>query len=331
MASARLIDQRIEQPALVGREQRAGLVAVDADDADGAAAGAHRQEQALRAGQRVRAAPGGAVVLPGPFRRGEIGLVEHVLRRIAGLDGDRAVLGQQQHDPHLQHQRGLVGRRPEHVVERADAGELAAERVERFGRARARHRGHRLRAAARGDIGDDDRHDREEDEGGDVGRIGDREGVDRRQEEEIVAERRGDAGEQRRPQAEAHGDADDRRQEHEIDVLDAEPGLDQLADAERRRRPRAAPRHRAADRRAAAPSAARTVFFGIGSPASSSPAMTWTLMLPERRTRSCTTEPCRISNQRERVDLPMTICVTLLACAKPMTSSAMPPVAARNA
>ena len=63
--------------------------------------------------------------------------------------------------------------------------------------------------------------------------IGDGEGVDRRQEEEIVAERRRDAGEQRRPQAEAHGDADDRRQEHEVDVLDAEPGLDQQADAER--------------------------------------------------------------------------------------------------
>ena len=48
---------------------------------------------------------------------------------------------------------------------------------------------------------------------------------------------------------------------------------------------------------------------------SSSPAITWTLMSPERRTRSWTTEPCRISNQRERVDLPMTIWVTLLASA----------------
>jgi hypothetical protein len=44
-------------------------------------------------------------------------------------------------------------------------------------------------------------------------------------------------------------------------------------------------------------------------------------MLPERRTRSWTTEPYRISNHRDRVDLPMTICVTLLACAKPITSS----------
>ena len=107
----------------------------------GAAAGAHRQEQALGARQRIGAAAGGAIVLPGPVGGGEIGLVERVLRRIAGLDGDRAVLRQQQHDAHLQHQRGLVGGRPEHVVERADARELAAEGVERLGGARPADRG----------------------------------------------------------------------------------------------------------------------------------------------------------------------------------------------
>ena len=91
-----LVDQRIEQPALVGREQRARLVAVDADDADRAAAGAHRQEQPLGAGQRIGAAAGRTVVLPGPVRGGQIRVVERVLRRIAGLDRDRAVLRQQQ-------------------------------------------------------------------------------------------------------------------------------------------------------------------------------------------------------------------------------------------
>ena len=54
----RLVGQRVEQTALVGGQQRARLVAVDADDADRAAAGAHRQEQALGAGQRVGTAPG---------------------------------------------------------------------------------------------------------------------------------------------------------------------------------------------------------------------------------------------------------------------------------
>ena len=147
-----LVDQGVEQAALVGRQQRPGLVAVDADDADGAAAGAHRQEQPLGAGQRVGAAPGGPVVLPRPFGGREIRVVERVLGRIAGLDGDRAVLRQQQHDAHLQHQRGLIGGRPQHVVERADAGQLAAEGVERLRRARALVRGHGLRAHARGDV-----------------------------------------------------------------------------------------------------------------------------------------------------------------------------------
>ena len=49
----RLIDQRVEQAALIRGEKRARLVAVDADDADGTAPGAHGQEQALGAGQRV--------------------------------------------------------------------------------------------------------------------------------------------------------------------------------------------------------------------------------------------------------------------------------------
>ena len=203
----------------------------------------------VRIGRNRRLAPGsvseprpaGAVVLPRPVRRGEIGLVERVLRRIAGLDGDRAVLRQQQHDADLQHQRGLIGGRPQHVVERADAGELAAEGVERLRRARPRHRRHGLGAhRARRRCETMTAIDDEEDEGRDVGRIGDRERVDRRQEEEIVAERCSDAGEQRRPQAVAHRHADDRRQEHEIDVLDAEPGLDQLRRRRARRRPRAA-------------------------------------------------------------------------------------------
>ena len=61
-----LIDQCIEQAALVRREQRALLVAVDADHADGAAPGPHGQEQPLRAWQRLRSPPGDAIVLPGP-------------------------------------------------------------------------------------------------------------------------------------------------------------------------------------------------------------------------------------------------------------------------
>ena len=194
----------------------------------------------VRIGRNRRLAPGSvseprpaeSVVLPGPFRRREVGLVEHVLRRIAGLDGDRAVLRQEQHDAHLEHQRDLIGGCPQHVVERADRGELAAEGVEQFGRPRPRDRRHGLRANARGDIRDEHRHEGKETEGRDIVRVADREGVERRKEEEVVDERRGDACKERRPEAEAHRDRDDCRQEDEIDVLDAEPAADQLAHAQ---------------------------------------------------------------------------------------------------
>ena len=131
-----LVHQRIEQPPLVRRKQRSGPVVVDADDADRSASGSHRQEQPLGARQRVRAAPGRAIVAPCPVRGGKIGLVELILGRIARLHGDNAILGQQQHDPHFQHQRGLVGGRPQHIIERRRARELAAEGVKRFRRPR---------------------------------------------------------------------------------------------------------------------------------------------------------------------------------------------------
>ena len=76
---------------------------------------------------------------------------------------------------------------------------------------------------------------REQGKGRDVVRIGDGERVDRRQEEKIVGQRRSDAGEQRGQQAEAHGDADDGGEEDQIDVLDADPSVDQFAAAERDR------------------------------------------------------------------------------------------------
>ena len=122
-----LVQQGVEQAPLVGGQHRSRLVAIDAHHGDGAAASMHRQEQALGAGQRIGAATGGVVVFPRPSRGGEIGVVKDVFRRIAGLDRDRTVLGQQQHDPHFQQQGGLIGGGPKDVVERSGAGKLAAE------------------------------------------------------------------------------------------------------------------------------------------------------------------------------------------------------------
>ena len=52
--------------------------------------------------------------------------------------------------------------------------------------------------------------------------IGDGEGVERRQEEEVVGQHADEAGEQRRPQAVNHRADQDRSQEHQRDVGDAE-------------------------------------------------------------------------------------------------------------
>ena len=152
----RLVGQRIEQPLLLGRQQRTLLVVVETDDADRRASGPQREIEPLGARQRVGAAAGGAVVLPGPARRGDVGIGQRVVGRIAGLDGDRAVFRQQQHHAQLEHGGDLEGGRPQHVVERAGAGQLLAEQIEIFRRAGALARGHRLALDARRQIAGDD-------------------------------------------------------------------------------------------------------------------------------------------------------------------------------
>jgi hypothetical protein len=78
-----LIGQRIQQAALIGREQRPGPVIVEPNHGHRAPAGVHGQKQPLGAGQGIGAPARGAVVLPAPFGRGEIGIAQHVLGRIA--------------------------------------------------------------------------------------------------------------------------------------------------------------------------------------------------------------------------------------------------------
>src|SRR6476619_7030714 len=97
----RLVDQRVEQTALIRRKQGPGLVAVDANYTDGATARVHGEKETLRAGKRVRTAPSRTIVLPGPVGGGKIGLIQHVLWGIASFDDDGSVLGQQQHHSNL--------------------------------------------------------------------------------------------------------------------------------------------------------------------------------------------------------------------------------------
>jgi hypothetical protein len=62
----RLIGERIEQALLLGRQQRSLPVVVEADDADRGAAGTQRHIEPLGARQRIGAAAGRTIVLPGP-------------------------------------------------------------------------------------------------------------------------------------------------------------------------------------------------------------------------------------------------------------------------
>ena len=155
-----LIGEGLQKPALLGAQQSAGLVAADAEDADGTAARAHGQEQPLRPRQRVGVAASGTILLPGPLGSRQIGLFERILRRVAGLEGNGAALGQQQHHAHFQHRGDLISGRPQNVIERTGARQFAAEGVERFNGANALVRGDRVRAAARGEVGYDDRQRR---------------------------------------------------------------------------------------------------------------------------------------------------------------------------
>ena len=230
----RLVGQGVEQAALLRGEQRAGALGVEADDADGAAGGAQRHEQAAGARQRVGAAAGGAVVLVAPAGGGDVGGLERVLGRIAGADRDRAVgVGQQQDHLHAELRGHLVGGGPEHVVELGGAGELAAEGVELLGGAGAALGRHCLETDLCGEIGDEHGDDREEEEGREVRRAGDRQRVDRLQEEEVVAQRPGNHREERRPEAEADRDRHHGGQEGKVERLDADERLDQLGDGER--------------------------------------------------------------------------------------------------
>ena len=100
---SRLVGERVEQAALLGGEQRTRALGVEADDADGAASGAERHEEAAGAGQVVGAAAGGPVGLEAPLRGGDVGGLERVLGRVAGAHRDRAVrVGQEQHHLHVE-------------------------------------------------------------------------------------------------------------------------------------------------------------------------------------------------------------------------------------
>src|SRR5262249_25314209 len=106
------------------------------------------------------------------------------------LTGIEPVSGSRRKTPHFRIKGSLETGGPEDVGEVGCTGELPVERIEQFGRARSGHRHDGLRAHARSNIENNNRHGNKEEERRYVRRIGDRERIDRRQEKEIVTQRR---------------------------------------------------------------------------------------------------------------------------------------------
>ena len=138
-----LIHQRIQKAPLVRREQHfRPLAAGQADDAHRARAGAQGRNKRFAPGSVSEPRPAGRLFSKDHFAAPSSASVEIVLGREAGLHAQYPVR-LRQHDHHigLQRMRDLVGRGPEQIVQRDDAGELLRENVERLGRRGAVARG----------------------------------------------------------------------------------------------------------------------------------------------------------------------------------------------
>ena len=208
--------------SLLGGQRIAAAVARrDPDDADHARGSVRRGKNRRPPTRRASRLP----VHPDVSRPGGPDGIEHrrvdpVRRRTARPHLEPArLVGQEKHRVQRQHGRDLLRRGPEQVVERHDVRDPAAEGVERLGGLGAPPRRERLGAHPGGEIAGDHRDNEEEEQRGDVRRVGDREGVEGRDEEEVVGEHARDGAGERGPQAVADRDRDDGRQEDEVDVL----------------------------------------------------------------------------------------------------------------
>jgi hypothetical protein len=130
-----------------------------------------------------------AVDRPGGPDDTEVDRVDPVRRRTTRRHVQPSrLIGQQEHRVQRQHGRDLPCRSPEQVVKRHHLRELAAGGVEGLRRLGTPLRRNRLGAHPRGQVAGDQRDDEEEEQRGDVRRVGDREGVEGQNEEEVVSE-----------------------------------------------------------------------------------------------------------------------------------------------
>ena len=189
------------------------------EDADHAAGRGERLKQPGTPRQGIAAASGGLVVLPDPGRGGEIGLGQLRPGRMPRARHEPAAPGQQDHGLALK----LLGHVPcddrPQVVHPRCGGDLAAEGIERRGARLPLPGAFGLGADASGQVAREHRNDQEHEEREHVLGVGDGEGVDGRDEEEVVEEEAHDHGDDRRSETAEHRRGEDAREEHHGEVL----------------------------------------------------------------------------------------------------------------
>ena len=174
-------------------------------------------------------------VTVGPARRGHRGGVERILRR--PCRGQRQIIALRKHDDDRTSQAGVdfAGGAFRHGIERRKARQAPGEFIKPPHRAHAAGRDSRLLAHASGQRRTDNGNDEENHQRQQFIRLGDGEGVERLDKEEIVDEKRQHRGIDRRPDAEAHGGDQDRQQEDHREIGDWREPCQQFADGERHR------------------------------------------------------------------------------------------------
>ena len=238
-AAAVCSDKRIEQRPRLRIERRRILVLCHADHAERLVADPQRHEIPRNDRQRPGVGAGRLGMAVGPARRRHGGGVERVFRRPRRGQIEIVVVRQQHHHRAAEAGVNFAGGAFGHGIERGKPGQAAGEFIEPPHRPHAAGGNLGLLAHAAGQRRGDDRDDQKDHQRQQFVRLGDGEGVDRLDEEEIVGQERQHRGVDRRPDAEAHGGQQHRHQEDHRQVRDRRQLGQQLRRCQAPRRPRA--------------------------------------------------------------------------------------------
>ena len=220
-----LTDQRREKYAFVRRDRVALPLARDAEHAEHAQSGLERVELPFACGERPAVAPRHFATIERPIGGGNVDGAKLGNVGCAG-DYDMAPVSLAEQDGcNAEQRRDFLARRGRSAGLVRDRGEALAEGSERgvLGRGARTDIGfvpHLPGQLAR-DHGDNDEHQQRHD----ILRIGDRQRIERRQEEEIVRERRAEARDQGRAQTVKCRSGDDRQQIEQIDRIGSDERL----------------------------------------------------------------------------------------------------------